>query len=101
MNFLKKKKTPKTKDILVQLELKDTSNANLKEIADELTEGIPYVINFNGISNSDANKAVAFLTGVCYMLGGEPLLISEKIVLFGDENMYNDGSLKEYLKDFF
>lgn len=102
--FNKKKEeqvTPSVRasDIIEFQELDNASDEQLLAIADGLKKHIPYIINFEKLDIDDINKAIAFLSGLVYALNGEVTIIKEKILLFGDEISFEDGSLKTFLEE--
>jgi len=56
-------------------------------------------INLETIDVDNANKVIAFLSGVVYAIEGETYVISEKIVLFGNSEVYDDGSVRKLLDE--
>lgn len=71
----------------------------LIELADILKQNIPVVINFENLEIDDINKSIAFLSGVCYAIDGEVIPVQEKILLFGNQLAFEDGSVKTFLKE--
>lgn len=69
------------------------------QIADQMKQHVPYIINFEGLDIDDINKAIAFLSGITYALNGEVVIIKEKILMFGDQDSFEDGSLKTFLQE--
>ncbi|HHT55966.1 MAG TPA: cell division protein SepF, partial [Acholeplasma sp.] len=61
--------------------------------------GNPLIINLETIDVDNANKVIAFLSGVVYAIEGETYVISEKIVLFGNSEVYDDGSVRKLLDE--
>jgi cell division inhibitor SepF len=71
----------------------------LIELADILKKDIPIVINFESLEIDDINKCIAFLSGVSYAISGEVIPVQEKILLFGSDISFEDGSVKTFLKE--
>jgi FtsZ-interacting cell division protein YlmF len=71
----------------------------LIELADVLKKNIPIVINFEQLEIDDINKSIAFLSGVCYAIDGEVIPVQEKILLFGNQQAFEDGTVKTFLKE--
>jgi cell division inhibitor SepF len=86
-------------DQIVFLELENSSDEKLLSIADQMKKHVPYIINFESLDIDDINKAIAFLSGITYALDGEVIIIKEKILMFGDQSSFEDGSLKTFLKE--
>jgi cell division inhibitor SepF len=106
MGLFNKKKTLEkqvhqtiSSDQIVFLSLDNSSDETLLKIADQMKEHIPYIINFEGLDIDDINKSIAFLSGITYALNGEVVIIKEKILMFGDELSYEDGSLKTFVQE--
>lgn len=81
------------------LELDDSTDETLLNIADRMKQSIPYIINFERLDIDDVNKSIAFLSGVTYALDGEVIMIKEKIFMFGDNDSFSDGTLKTFLQE--
>jgi cell division inhibitor SepF len=82
------------------LKLESVSDEQLLDIADHIKQDTPYIINFEFQDIDDINKSIAFLSGVCYALGGEVIQIKEKILVFGSQKVYEDGSIHTFIADF-
>ena len=46
-----------------------------------------------------ANKAIAFFSGVVYAIEGEIVNVQEKVFMFASKDVYNDGSMEDFLKE--
>ena len=81
--------------------LNDKSNdEQFLELADILIAHRPVVINFEEIKETvEINRAVAFLSGVCYALNGEVHRLGRETFLFATEESLKDGTLRYYLND--
>lgn len=90
---------PISSDQIVFEELGNSSDERLLQIADQMKQHVPYIINFEGLDIDDINKAIAFLSGITYALNGEVVIIKEKILMFGDQDSFEDGSLKTFLQE--
>ena len=90
---------PLSSDQIVFEELDNSSDEKLLHIADQMKQHVPYIINFEGLDIDDINKAIAFLSGITYALNGEVVIIKEKILMFGDQYSFEDGSLKTFLQE--
>lgn len=70
------------------------------DLADILIGNRPIVINFEEIKETvEINRAVAFLSGVCYALNGEVHRLGRETFLFASEASLKDGTLRYYLND--
>ncbi len=72
----------------------------LTSLADKMLSGTPLILNFKPLDVDQANKIVAFLSGVVYAAKGEIVLVQEKVFLFARHDVFEDGSMEEFLKDF-
>jgi len=71
----------------------------INDLADQLIDNIPLVLSFEKLNVDDANKLIAFFSGVVYTLGGKYLRINDATFLFGSETAFNDGSLEEFVNN--
>ena len=76
------------------------SDDYLTALADKMLSGIPLVLNFEPLDIDQANKAVAFLSGVVYAARGEIVHVQEKVFLFARHDVFDDGTMETFLKDF-
>lgn len=91
---------PKKATIVNFLQLEDSSDEVLTNLASQIKEGIPQILNFDLLEIDDANKAIAFLSGVVYALEGEIFMFNDqKSFLFADKEVYDDGSMKELIEE--
>lgn len=109
MNFFRRKN--KKQSVIVQKQapkaeltifeqLKSGDDDVLTRLAFNIKEGKPIVINFELLEIDDANKAVAFLSGVVFGVDGEIYQFNNsKNIMFADKNVYSDGTMKELIKD--
>ncbi len=86
-------------DQIVFEKLESDDDRYLTKLADQLISGLPLILNFDGLDIDQANKAIAFFSGVIYALKGEILNIQEKVFLFATHDVYEDGSVEEFLKE--
>jgi len=103
MCFKRKEKiiSETTKSKVVSVYLSDTTNHTLNSLASNLINGHPLIIDFSKIEREDANRALAFLSGVAFTLDGNVSNIKDMIFLFTDKNSFADGTLRSYIKDLF
>jgi FtsZ-interacting cell division protein YlmF len=103
--FNKKKTDEKVKsektsfDNIVFLKLNEISDEKLLMIADDIILNKPCVINFEIDNIDEINKAIAFLSGICYVLEGEAIVQQRKILVFGSKLAFEDGTVKDFLKN--
>ena len=71
----------------------------LTGLADLLIKGQPLILNFETLDIDQANKAVAFFSGIVYALSGEIVNIQEKVFMFATKDVYDDGSMEDFLKE--
>jgi len=102
----KKKKTPvdievekSTFEKIVFNELTDDEDSYLASLADKMIDGCPLIINLATLDIDQANKVIAFLSGVTYAINGEVLYIDEKVFMFANSAVYNDGTMEDFLKE--
>lgn len=80
-------------------ELFDSDDTYLTKLATEIINGKPLIINLENLDIDNANKVIAFLSGVVYAIDGEIFNIRERIFLFGNSEVYTDGSVHKFLDD--
>lgn len=68
--------------------------------ADSLKKGIPLCLGFGELDIDEANKVIAFLSGVVYAVDGVAKQLNENAFLFATKENFLDGSLNEFLKNF-
>lgn len=68
-------------------------------LATDLRNGHPLLVNFANLPVDDANSLLSFLSGVVFALDGQVREVAEKTYLFGSETDFLDGSLNNYLKE--
>ena len=68
--------------------------------ADSLLKGIPLCLGFGELDIDEANKIIAFLSGVVYAINGTAKQLNETAFLFATKENFLDGSLNEFLKNF-
>lgn len=103
-SFLRRKKEPEEKIIktakrVMFEQLHEVKDSHLTKLATNVINGNPLIINLESIDVDNANKVIAFLTGVVYAIEGETYVISEKIILFGNSEVYDDGSIRKLLDE--
>ena len=68
--------------------------------AENLKKGIPLCLGFGELDIDEANKIIAFLSGVVYAINGTAKQLNETAFLFATKDNFLDGSLNEFLKNF-
>lgn len=71
----------------------------LTALADQMIDGSPLILNFDTLDVDQANKVIAFFSGVVYAITGEIVHIQEKVFLFANKDVYKDGTIDEFLKE--
>lgn len=101
----KKKKTsneieviPKSEQIVFEKMASD-DDQYLIGLADQMLEGKPLILNFEPLDIDQANKGIAFLSGVVYAVQGEIVNVQEKVFMFATKDVYDDGTMEEFLKE--
>lgn len=104
--FSKKKKADQkvepelsTYDRLIFEELESDDDHYLIGLVDKMIKGSPLILNFDSLNIDQANKVIAFLSGVVYVIKGEIVHIQEKVFLFANQDVYKDGTIEEFLKE--
>ncbi|MGI6359987.1 MAG: cell division protein SepF [Acholeplasmatales bacterium] len=70
------------------------------DLATDLLNGKPLVLNFEDIDTDGANKTVAFLSGVIFACDGRIEEIGPKIFLFARSQEFKDGTLKNFINEY-
>ena len=71
----------------------------LTDLADQMIKGAPLILNFDLLNIDQANKVIAFFSGVVYAITGEIVHIQEKVFLFANKDVYKDGTIEDFLKE--
>ena len=90
-----------------EIELKSSEKIRLDKMKDndefardiilDIKDGIPCVINFEGLEEEAGNKYLAFLEGAAVALDGKTVKINEFTYLFAKKEDFMDGSLREWI----
>ncbi len=84
-------------DRIVMEQLID-EESKLLEIANQLKDGHPLIVDFGKIKTDAAlNKSLAFLSGVTYALDGKIVTLNETIFVFARKTDFIDGTLQEFI----
>lgn len=92
------KKTLKSDSIFFEL-IESDDDQYLTSIADRIMKGIPVILNLEPLDIDPANKVIAFLSGVIYGISGEIVNVKERVFMFASKDVYEDGSMEDFLKD--
>ena len=77
-----------------------TVDEQFLDLADLLLSNRAVVANFEGMHNlAEVNRAVAFLSGVCYALEGTVQNIGNETFVFATKKSLEDGTIEHYIKD--
>ena len=108
--FSKKKKKQKkelnfeskelTYDRMLMEMLESDDDKYLTNLAEQMMRGNPLILNFERLDVDQANKVIAFFSGVAFAIQGEILLIKDIVFMFANKDVYLDGSMEEFIKDF-
>lgn len=102
-SFLRKKKVEEKKIETVSLinfeQLESVEDSLLTKLATDIINGKPLVVNLEELDVDSANKAIAFLSGVIYAIEGYIYNIKEKVFMFGNSEVYEDGTVRKLIDD--
>lgn len=106
--FKRKKKEPIEEDIFVPqtssivsfMQLSSSSDELLTKLAGDIKNGIPNILNFELLEIDEANKAMAFLSGVVFAIDGEIYAFRDgKSFMFADKHVYDDGTIHDLITE--
>lgn len=86
-------------DLIVFEKLTSDDDLYLTGLADQLMGGKPLIVNFEFLDIDQANKAIAFFSGIVYAIKGEIVNIQEKVFMFATKDVYDDGTMDDFLKE--
>ncbi len=86
-------------DQIIFEKLQNDDDAYLTGLADQMMNGHPLILNFDTLDIDQANKVIAFLSGIIYAIKGEIVNVQEKVFMFAKGDVYEDGSMEDFLKD--
>ena len=92
-------KVVSTYDKIIFEKLSTDDDHYLTNLADQMIDGSPLILNFDMLDVDQANKVIAFFSGVVYALTGEIVHIQEKVFLFANKDVYKDGTIEGFLKE--
>lgn len=103
MAIFKKKKeevaVKTTAEMIVAEKVVYDDDSYAAELAAKVIEGYPLFLNFEGLNVDNANKMIAFLSGVCFAISGRVQEISETVFLFTNNEAFIDGSLEKWMSN--
>ncbi len=86
-------------DQIIFEKLQNDDDAYLTGLADQMLDGHPLILSFEPLDIDQANKVIAFLSGIIYAVKGEIVNVKEKVFMFARGDVYQDGSMEDFLKD--
>jgi cell division inhibitor SepF len=86
-------------DQIIFEKLTSDDDLYLTGLADAMMKGQPLILNFEPLDIDQANKVIAFFSGVVYAIHGEIVNIQEKVFMFAGQDVYQDGSMEDFLKE--
>ena len=87
-------KTVKSDQIIFE-KLHSDEDKYLTGLADQMMKGNPLILSFETLDIDQANKVIAFLSGVIYAIEGEIVNVKERVFMFATKDVYEDGSIQE------
>lgn len=107
MSLFKKKKEPiKTVSnesitafdkVVYKVVNKNNDDDSLYNVADTVLGGRPVLIKFEN-DVEDANRMLAFLSGICYACDGRVMQVSPRLFLLARKEELEDGTLYQYVE---
>ncbi|CDR30844.1 cell division protein SepF [Acholeplasma oculi] len=88
----------KSSERIIMEQLKNDDDEYITALAKQMMNGAPLILNFDALHVDRANKAIAFISGVVYAISGHIVEINETTYLFGSKDLYQDGSIEEWLR---
>lgn len=104
-SFLKRKPKVEEENIMKMADninfeqLVDARDEILTALATKIINDEPLIVNLEVLDVDNSNKVMAFLSGVVYTLDGEVHQIQDKIYMFANKGVYDDGSMKVFLNN--
>lgn len=86
-------------DQIVFEKLVSDDDQYLTGLAEKLLDGQPLILNFEPLDIDQANKVIAFFSGVVFALKGDIVHVQEKVFMFANQGVYEDGSIEDFLKE--
>ena len=79
--------------------INENSDEKLFDACDALLTGHPLLLKFENLQLSDANRMLAFISGVVYATEGKIFKVESHLFLLGRKEEFEDGSLYQYYED--
>ncbi len=86
-------------DRIQHVAVTSSNQEQLLEICDTIISGRAVLASFDKVSAAEANYMLSFISGVVYALGGENFKMDNKLFLFGRKEVFDDGSLYQYVEE--
>lgn len=86
-------------DQIIFEKLQNDDDVYLTGLADQMLDGHPLILSFEPLDIDQANKVIAFFSGIIYAVKGEIVNVNEKVFMFAKSDVYDDGSMEDFLKD--
>lgn len=83
----------------IRIDKMKDSDEFARDIILDIKDGIPCVINFEGLDEETGNKFLAFLEGAAVALDGKTIKINEFTYLFAKKEDFLDGTLREWINN--
>lgn len=83
--------------VVYKLVNKNGDDDSLYDVADTVLGGRPVLIKFEN-NIEDANRMLAFLSGVCYAANGRVIPVSNRLFLLSRKEELEDGTLYQYVE---
>lgn len=102
--FRRKKNKPEvidsklTSEKIIFDQLEEAKDQLLNRLATNIINGNPVILNMELLDIYSANKVIAFLSGAVYACEGYVEQISETNFLFGNSEVFTDGSVRKLLE---
>lgn len=90
-------KLPPVSEKLIIEQMIDDDDLAIKYV-DQLKNGYPLILNFEGLDELAANKMLAFMVGATYASDGRTFQINETTFMFARNVDFEDGSLKQFIE---
>ncbi|MBN3490386.1 cell division protein SepF [Acholeplasma equirhinis] len=87
-----------TAEKIIMEQLNSDDDAYVTDLARQMMAGSPLILNFERLHIDRANKVIAFMSGVVYAISGHIVEINETTYLFGNQELYQDGSVEDWLR---
>ncbi|WP_035369525.1 cell division protein SepF [Acholeplasma hippikon] len=87
-----------TAERILMEQLRNDDDAYITKLARQMMEGAPLILNFDQLHIDRANKVISFMSGVVYAISGQIVEINETTYLFGNKDLYTDGSVEAWLR---